>query len=80
MPGDFSEVLRNVNPADLKIDSAGRLIIDNAEVAKSVSEAMGGLKASSEAEGNGICCGNTSCSSPELMDLLNRVVRGGRPG
>ena len=77
MPQDFSDAFKGVTSEHVKLDSRGRVVIDNPEVAKSLGK-LGAAKLPDldQAAGNVICCGNTGCSSPELTDLLTRVVSG----
>ena len=80
MPNEkFLNAVRDVDVRDLKVDRLGRVVIANPDVAKSVRE-IGALDPDldSMASGDGICCGNDSCLSDQLVDMMNALTTGGR--
>jgi|GEM_PF-5111989 len=81
MPQDFSDAFKGVTSEHVKLDSRGRVVIDNPEVAKNLGK-LGVAKVPDldRVADNGVCCGNGNCSSPELTNLLTRVISGRSAG
>jgi hypothetical protein len=75
MARDLTELFKGLTTDHVKLDSQGRVVISSSELAASI-EKLGVGRIASELEGNGICCGNGSCASPELTNLLTRVISG----
>lgn len=74
---DVGELLSKVTEQDLKLDRLGRVVVTNPEVIRAIREAAElDMTAAEEAAGNGICCGNGVCASPELVGIFERLVSG----
>lgn len=73
---DLKEAVGKLKPEDLKIDHLGRVVITNAELEREIKDAVTLEPSLEELAGNGICCGNGNCASPELVSLFERVVGG----
>ena len=73
---DIGTALAKLRPTDLRLDRFGRVVITNPDVEREI-KASGGLDfTGEELAGNGICCGNGNCASPELVSLFQRLVGG----
>lgn len=72
---DFKDLLSGVRPEQLKVDASGRVVIDDRELADAIKGSVDlAVKASEELMGNGLCCGNGNCASPELVGFMERLV------
>jgi hypothetical protein len=72
----IGESLAKLTERDLRLDRFGRVVILNPDVEREIKEAARLESTGEELAGNGICCGNGSCASPELVSLFQRLVGG----
>ena len=79
----LKDLMANIKPEDLHVDSKGRVVIENEQLATDIAE-LGAVKKPSldEAAWNGICCGDSNCGGEgKLMGFLDRITQGaGRRG
>jgi hypothetical protein len=73
---EIAELLGRLSEKDLRLDRFGRVVIANPEIERDLKAAASLDFTGEELAGNGICCGNGSCASPELVSLFQRVVGG----
>lgn len=73
MADDLSKILANVDLKEVKVDSEGRIRIDNPDIAKKLAEMKGVLDMESVSDSlNTGTCNNTACFAPQLDELARR--------
>lgn len=71
--------LEGLKADDLRVDAAGRPVIVNPDIVERL-RALGPLKPDpfGPLADNGICCGNGSCLSDQLLGMMDRLTGGRR--
>lgn len=81
MDSKLNDLFQGLSSNDIKLDQYGRIVINRPDISAKIADALkpGRLDPLAEA-GNGICCGNGSCLSDQLVSMLDRMTGGGRLG